>query len=402
MVDPSAAPAAAPAAADRLTVLHLTTVDVSLDLLLGPVISDAVARHWNVVTASAPGPHVAAVESRGARHIALMSSTRRFDLLADLRTAWDLWRLLRRERPDVLHTHTPKPGLYGRVIGRLAGVPAVINTVHGLYAQETDPWWKRLAVYTAEFIGGHASHAELVHNPEDLEVMRRFHLAPRSHLHLLGSGVDVARYSTPNPVSRERIRGEWGIGDDVVLIGSVGRLVAEKGFRELFGAVEGLEGARLVVVGGEDPDKPDALDPDEVDRARRSGVIFAGFRSDMADVYGALDVFVLASHREGFPRVAMEAAASRLPIVATDIRGCRQVVEHGVTGLLVPLGSVAALRSAILRIVSDASLRRAMGEAAQRRACDEFDERAVLRRIASCYAETLGKRRPRVARVPRD
>lgn len=386
----------------RLKVMHLTTVDVSLELLLGPVISEAVALHWDVVTASAPGPYVAAVEARGARHVALTASTRRFDVLADLRTAWDLWRLLRRERPDVLHTHTPKPGLYGRLIGRLAGVPAVINTVHGLYAQETDPWWKRAAVYAAEFVGGHASHAELVHNPEDLAVMRRFRLAPRSHLHLLGSGVDVGRYASADPASRQRVRREWGIRDDELIIGSVGRLVAEKGFRELFEAVKDLEGTRLVVVGGEDPEKPDALDPNEVRRARDHGVVFAGFRSDMVDVYEAFDVFVLASHREGFPRVAMEAAASGLPIVATDIRGCRQVVEHGVTGLLVPLGSTTALRDALGKMAEDAELRHRMGEAARARALDEFDERAVLRRIESCYAETLGRRGAASAPVPRD
>ena len=372
-----------------LRVLHLTTVDLSLEFLLGPVLDDAVRRGWEVLAASAPGPYVEAVRARGVRHIELPSSTRRFDLLADLRTARDLWRVVRRERPDVLHTHTPKPALYGRLVGRIARVPVVVNTVHGLYAQRTDPWWKRLAVYAAEFVGGHCSHAELVHNPEDLETMRRFRLAPRSHLHLLGSGVALDRFSHVESSARERLRASWGIGPDEVLVGSVGRLVAEKGFPELFDAMTGLPGARLVVVGGPDPEKHDALTASQLDSARSRGVVLPGFRADIENVYAALDVFVLASHREGFPRSAMEAAASGLPLVVTDVRGCRQVVDDGDNGFVVPPQSAESLRHAIGSLVNDPQLRRRMGEASRRRAVEQFDERVVLARIASCYAEAL-------------
>lgn len=395
-----------------LRVLHVTTVDLSLEFLLGPVLDDAVARGWEVLAASAPGPHVASVEARGARFLPLPSSTRRFDLRADLRTARDLWRIVRRERPDVLHTHTPKPALYGRLVGRLAGVPVVVNTVHGLYAQETDPVPKRIAVYAAEFVGGHASHAELVHNPEDLETMRRYRLAPRSHLHLLGSGVSLERFSSTGADVRDRLRAEWGIEPHEVVVGSVGRLVGEKGFRELIEAVGNRAMAtastgnpprvRLVIVGGPDADKPDALGREEIERARAAGVVFAGFRADVEAVYAALDIFVLASHREGFPRAAMEAAASGLPLVVTDIRGCRQVVEHGVNGLIVPVRSAGELSRAIDTLVADPALRARMGVASRLRAHEQFDERAVLDRIASCYAETLSERRPGGTGDPRD
>ena len=376
--------------ADRaLRVLHVATVDLSLEFLLGPVLDDAVRRGWVVMAASAEGPHVDAIRARGVRHLALPSSTRRFDLRADLRTARDLWRIVRRERPDVLHTHTPKPALYGRVVGRLAGVPVVVNTVHGLYAQSTDPWWKRLAVYSAEFVGGHCSHAELVHSPEDLDTMRRYRLAPRSHLHLLGSGVALDRFAHRDPAAREQLRAEWGIGANEVLVGSVGRLVAEKGFPELFDAMDGLAGARLVVVGGPDPEKQDALTAEQLRRAADRGVVLAGFRNDIEKVYAALDVFVLASHREGFPRAAMEAAASGLPLVVTNIRGCRQVVDDGTNGVIVPVRSPASLRRAIEDLVSNPGLRERMGAASRNRAFEQFDERAVLARIAACYDEAL-------------
>lgn len=375
-----------------MKVMHLTTVDMSLELLLGPVLDEAVRRGYDVVGVSAAGPFVPQVQARGVRHVALRSSTRRFDVLADLRTAYEFWRVLRRERPDVLHTHNPKPGLYGRVLGRLAGVPVVVNTVHGLYASEDDRPLKRALVYAAEFVGGHCSHAELVHNPEDLATMRRLHLAPASHLHLLGSGVATERYSH---VGRDRglaLRTQWGIDDKAVVVGTVGRLVAEKGIPELLEAFRSIEGARLVIVGGPDPEKPDALPPDLVQQAARDGVVFAGFCDDMPAVYQAFDVFVLASHREGFPRSGMEAAAAGLPIVTTNIRGCRQVVSDGLNGLLVPVRSPEHLRVAIATLVGDAGLRARMGEESGRRAVEEFEEGAVIDRIFHCYQEVADQR----------
>ncbi|CAB4797261.1 unannotated protein [freshwater metagenome] len=371
--------------------MHLTTVDMSLELLLAPILDEAVLRGHEVIGVSAPGPFVERVEARGVRHVALPSSTRRFDLLADLKTALEFWRVVRRERPDVLHTHNPKPGLYGRVLGRLAGVPVVVNTVHGLYASPDDRPVKRAVVYAAEFVGGHFSHAELVHNPEDLGLMRRLRLAPRRNLHLLGSGVAIERFANPDTGRSAALRAEWGIAPDEVLIGTVGRLVAEKGIPELLEAARGLPGARLVVVGGPDPDKPDALAPAVLAEAERRGVVLAGFRSDMADVYGALDVFVLASHREGFPLSGMEAAAAGLPIVTTDIRGCRQIVTDGLNGFLVPVSSVDALRRSLERLVGDRALRERLGAASADRAREEFDERAVVDRVFHCYEEVADR-----------
>jgi glycosyltransferase involved in cell wall biosynthesis len=373
-------------------VLHLTTVDMSLELLLAPILDDAIRRGYEVVGVSAAGPFVPRIEQRGVRHVPLRSSTRRFDLLADIRTAVEFWKILRAERPDVLHTHNPKPGLYGRVLGRLARVPVIVNTVHGLYASPDDRLAKRALVYAAEFVGGHCSHGELVHNPEDLELMTRLHLAPRRNLHRLGSGIDVDRFSTPDPIRSLTLRAEWGVSDSDVLVGTVGRLVAEKGIPELLKAVEGLQGARLVVVGGPDPDKPDAVPASVIDAARRNGVIFAGFRSDMAEVYGALDIFVLASHREGFPLSGMEAAAAGLPIVTTDIRGCRQVVTDGVNGLLVPVRSPERLRGALGTLVGDPGLRKRLGAASRLRAVEEFDQRAVVARVFHCYEEVAERR----------
>jgi glycosyltransferase involved in cell wall biosynthesis/ribosomal protein S18 acetylase RimI-like enzyme len=378
-----------------MKVAHLTTVDLSLRYLVFPQLLAIAEAGGEAVGISSPGPWVPELEAAGIRHVPLASSTRGMNITADLRAARELWRVLKRERFDILHTHNPKPGLYGRVLGRLTGVPIVVNTVHGLYATPDDSISKRALVYGLEAIASRFSDAELVQSAEDLALIRRLHLSPRRKLRLLGNGVDLARFDRTRFTDADRatIRAELGVADGQILVGSVGRLVAEKGFPELFEAVAPL-GDRyvLVCVGPDDPDKADALPRDLIERARGNGVRFLGMRTDVDRLYAAMDVFVLASHREGFPRAAMEAAAMGLPIVATDIRGCREVVEEGVTGLLVPVREPAGLREAITWLGDDEELRSEFGRQARIRAEERFDERKVVEIVMDTYREVARKK----------
>ncbi len=375
-------------------VAHLTTIDMSLWFLVRPQLHGARDQGWESIGISAPGPWVEALEAEGIRHVPLQSSTRSASLTADLRAACELWRALRRERVTVLHTHNPKPGLYGRIVGRIAGVPVVVNTVHGLYATETDAPAKRALVYVLEAIAARFSDGELYQNPEDLALMQRMHLTRRARL--LGNGVDLARFR-PSPAgdpTRAAVRAELGVGPDVLLVGTVGRLVAEKGYAELFAAMEALDSRRfaLMVVGGDDPEKADALDRDLLRRARARGVHLLGHRDDVDRLYGAMDLFALASHREGYPRAAMEASASGLPVVATDIRGCRQVVDDGVTGTLVPARDAGALAAAIEALGTDPERLRSMAAAARARAEEHFDEQAIVQRVLDTYRDVARRK----------
>jgi glycosyltransferase involved in cell wall biosynthesis len=378
------------------TVAHLTTTDISLRYLVLAQLRAVRDAGGVALGISAPGPYVDDLAREGIRHVALPSSTRAFRPWADLRAAYELWRVLRRERPDVLHTHNPKPGFYGRIVGRLTRVPIVVNTVHGLYATETDPWPKRLAVYTLEAIAARCSAAELVQNPEDAALLRRWRISPR--VELLGNGVDLQRFDpTVTTVRRDAVRSELGLAPDAVVVGAVGRLVAEKGYPELLTAFAELDPTRytLLVVGGADPFKADAL-PTDLNRVADCGnVQLLGHRDDVEQLYAAMDLFVLASHREGFPRAAMEAAAMGLPIVATNVRGCRQVVDDGRNGVLVPVRDPPALRAAIQRLGGDERLRRRMGVAGRAIALERFDEREVVSRVLAAYRRAaVMKRRP--------
>jgi glycosyltransferase involved in cell wall biosynthesis len=296
--------------------------------------------------------------------------------------------LVRRLQPDIVHTHNPKPGVIGRPVARLLSVPLVVNTQHGLYAQPGDRRRRRWPVYAAERFAAAFSHIELVQSSEDVDTLVQRLRVPARKVRLLGNGIDLARFD-PTAVphhARQRLRREWGVGDGDVLIGAVCRLTREKGIEELLAAFETVRehcpNAYFVVIG------PDELGDDlapAIEVARNAGVVFTGLRTDMPECYAAMDVFVTASWREGVPRSAMEASAMRLPIVATDIRGCRQVVDANTTGTLVPVRHPAALAQAITDLTNDAELRHRYGTAAQARAQAEFDDRQVIERTLEAY-----------------
>ncbi|MBK5289960.1 MAG: glycosyltransferase family 4 protein [Acidimicrobiia bacterium] len=370
---------------------------MSLALLLGHQLRAFGDAGYEVTGVSGPGPFVAELTEFGVAHHSLPSLTRAVDPRADLRAPIDLFRLFRRLRPDIVHTHNPKPGVYGRVAARAARVPAVVNTVHGLYALPEDTWSKRAAVYGLERAAVTCSDAEFVQNPEDVETLRRLHVPDRK-LHLLGNGIDLTRFE-PGRIGTDRvaaIRASVGAGADDVVCGLVGRLVWEKGYGEVFAAVEALRGRlpnlRVFVAGPRDEAKADAVTTADLARAERLGITFLGMRDDVDALYAAMDLYVLASYREGWPRSAMEASAMGVPVIATNIRGCRQVVDDGVTGLLVPPRDAGALERAIEQLASDPALRRSMGQAARRKARSEFDEQRVIATTLAVYEQLLSDR----------
>lgn len=380
----------------KTRLVHITTTDMSLELLLGPQLRAFAAAGYEVIGMSRPGPYVRQLREAGIDHVPLEHSTRSMAPHHDAVAFAEMVDQLRRVRPHIVHTHNPKPGWLGRPAARLARVPFVVNTVHGLYAQPADSRAKRALVYGLERAAAFCSHRELVQNPEDVSTLVRIGV-PRAKVTLLGNGIDLDRFD-PGRHDRDAVRAELGLGPEAVICGAVGRLVREKGYPELFEAARRVSAEvpnfALVVVGPGDPGKNDSLGNDELRAAEAAGVRLLGLRHDVDRLYRAFDLLALASHREGFPRSAMEAAAMGLPIVATDIRGCRQVVDDGVTGIMVPVREPACLAAALVQLASDDRLRAKMGTAARRKAVAEFDQSRVIDITLNAYEQLSGK--PRV------
>jgi glycosyltransferase involved in cell wall biosynthesis len=362
-----------------IRIAHLTTADISLALLLSTELAEALEEGYEVIGVSAPGPYVERVEALGVRHVPIPELTRSWGLGQDLRALVALYRTFRELDLDVLHTHNPKTGVMGRIAGRLARVPVVVNTCHGLWATPDDSLVKRAFVYGLEGLAARFSDYELFQNEQDERTLLPFLKEGRHKV--VGNGIDLTKFRF-DPEARDRLRAKWGVAKDEILVGTVGRRVREKGSAE-FAAAAATLGKRghFVWVGPADDTDPDAQ------AAPHTGPVqFIPEQTDMPAVYSAFDIFVLASYREGFSRASMEAAACGRPLVLTDIRGCREIGQHEEHLLLVAPRSAQSIAHALTRLLDDESLRTRLGEAAAERAHREFDQRAIARMSRETYA----------------
>jgi glycosyltransferase involved in cell wall biosynthesis len=382
-------------------VAHVTTVDVSLHWLLLNQMRSLREAGYEVVGISAPGPHAAALETAGIRHVPV-AMTRNLTPFADLRALAQLVRVMRRERFTIVHTHTPKAGLLGQLAARLAGVPVVINTLHGFHFHDhTRPLARRFYV-TIEKVAARCSDVILSQNEEDIRTAVREGICPPERIKHLGNGIDLDVFD-PGRVRAEtvqRLRQEWRIPAGAKVVGFVGRLAARrKGFLDFLKAgaevVKRLPDTVFVIVGEADRGKPDAVEPEaakEYGIAEHCRFLGAWKNAELPAVYALMAVLVLPSLFEGIPRVIMEAAALGVPAVASDVKGNREAVADGRSGLLVPLGDVPALADAVAGVLADPERARGLADGARRLAVERFDERRVFERVKAEYADRLTRK----------
>ena len=375
-------------------IAQVTTSGMAVCVLLLDHIRALEAAGYQVTAICAPGPWAEKARSLGLR-VQTIDFRRELSPAADVRALGQLRRLFRRERFDVVHSHTPKAGLLAPLAAQLASVPHVVHTVHGFLFHDQMPRWKQPLFWSAEKFTATFADQLLSQSSEDVEAAVRTRICPARKIQYLGNGIDVASFHPSRGSSdRDALRSNLGIDGKAIVAGTVGRFVYDKGFGELFAAAKRLlqqnPSLHFLMIGGADADQSDAIEEEVLNELRNQGRMhFLDWQEDMSRWYAAMDLFVLPSHREGVPRACMEAAAMELPVVASDIRGCREVVCRGETGLLVPVGDVDALSDAILRIAGDANLRRKMGTLGRQHIVQNFTQAKVLERLLSFYQELV-------------
>jgi glycosyltransferase involved in cell wall biosynthesis len=371
-----------------LSIAQVAAADISIEVLLADHIRALEAAGHEVTAICGPGERVERIRASGIR-LEVVEMARELSPAADLRCLHQLRALFRQRRFDVVHTHTPKAGLLGPLAARWAGVPVVVHTIHGLLFHDRMPRWRQAAFWMPEKVTASFTHQLLSQSREDIDIARRSGLCAPQQIHYLGNGIDVRRFA-PCPDLRGKTRRDLGWTGDEFVIGGAGRLVYEKGFAELFAAAQALiaqdRRMRLLVIGPADPGQKDAIPESVLAPLRATGAVqFLAWQEDMRPWYTAMDVFVLPSYREGIPRACMEAAATGVPVIASDIRGCREVVLPGRTGLLVRPRDVQGFTAAIRQLARDPAQRTQMGAAGQRHMVENFDLRLVLDRLLSFY-----------------
>jgi len=357
-------------------VLEVTNVDFSLRQFLLPTMRALRARGHEVVGVCAEGPHLDPVRQEGFR-VEPLPFARSLSPTAHWRAFWRMVALIRREQPDVVHAHMPISGFLARVAARVAGVPKVAYTCHGYLFNQEGSWLRRVGGLAMEWIGGRLTDVYMNVSAEEAQDARRLRI--HAGAVAVGNGRDPALFR-PDPATRARLRAEMGVAPGTVAVVIVSRIVAPKGYIELLAAMREVP-AELWVVGDRLPsDRGEDLGP-HFDRFAGTGRLrLLGYRSDVAAILAAADIFVLPSHFEGLPMSVIEAMLTGLPVVASDIPGPNEQVVHEETGLLVAVRQAAPLGEAMRRLAHDPALRARMGAAGRARALELFDETKVLAR----------------------
>lgn len=346
-----------------------------------------------VVLTSPPGDYGDKLRTLGFRWIPTPMQRRSLNPLRELGLVLWLRRLIRRERPDLVHGFTIKCAVYGSLAARWAGVDARFSSVAGLGYVFTSP--ELLARVLRPIVSGLMQTALggprarlILQNPDDVALFERARLVLPENIRLIpGSGVNCERFRPAEATTRDA-----ATPFRVVL---PARLLWDKGVGEYVEAARQLraDGRNIVflLAGDPDPGNPAAVPEHLLREWVVAGIVdWLGHVSDMPGLFRSVDLVVLPSYREGLPKGLIEAAACALPLVTADVPGCREVVSHEEDGLLVPARDAVALASAIARLHDDAALRRRLGTAARAKALSQFDERIIVRRTIAVYEEVLG------------
>jgi glycosyltransferase involved in cell wall biosynthesis len=376
----------------KVKICHVASADITVKFLLMEQLRFLMRGGYDVYVVCSPGKWAKDIEAHGIK-LKTIKITRRITPLSDLFLLLNLFFYFKKEKFDIVHTHTPKPGLIGQMAARLAGVPIVVNTIHGLYFGNKFSKTKKNFYIFIEKISARFSDLIFSQSTEDMATIIDKKIADPKIVKYLGNGVDISKFNSQrfSEDFLDKKRKQLSLPEDYKIIGTVGRLVKEKGYFELFSAfekvLEKFPKTLLLIIGPEDSEKKDAFSPQVIKEFRsiKSNVFFLGERIDLDELYRLMDVFVLASHREGFPRAIIEAMAMQTPVIATDIRGCREAIENNKNGLLVPLSSPQEIVKQIEFLFENPNKAAELAKNAALKASQDFGENAVFMRIDREY-----------------
>jgi len=377
-------------------VLQVCAVDFTAFHLLRPLLIACRESGWNAQFACADGPFAERLRAEGFVHRPV-PMTRSPSPLRLARASLTLAAALRRDPPDLVHTHTPVGGLVGRTAA-LAWSGPLVHTFHGLPFDGTARTPVERGFLAAERVLAKRTTYFFSQAKGDATRAVAMRIARPADTLVIGNGVDLETFR-PDGEVRARTRESLGIPANAVVAMTVARLVREKGLIELADAAAAsadVAGLHFVLVGEDLPSDRTGIRR-ELDRhpvVARLGARWRrlGHRGDIAELLAAADLFVLPTHREGLPRSIIEAMATGLPVVATTIPACRELVREDVTGLLVAPRDVPGLAHAVRTLAQDANRRASMGRRAREIAEAEHDERVVLDRQIGVFRRLVGER----------
>jgi len=383
--------------ATTMKIAFLSHLDANLFLFRLPIMELLVANGHQVYAICPKGEFSNRFIEYGVETIHYEINRSGLSPLQEVSVIFRLAKILRHLQPDILHTFTAKPNIYGTIAGILAGVPTIYNLVEGLGSFYVDHSLKsrfvRECMENLYRVSCRLSEATVFVNSDDPRYFLSRHLIPRSKIRIIRSvGVDTD-FFRPDRVHASALRQQLGVQNGVRIVLMVARAIWHKGLAEYIAAANQLRksdpNVLFLLVGDIDEGNPSSATRDYL--MSQPNLMWLGHRQDIAELTALCDVYVLPSYREGVPRTLLEAASMAKPIVTTDTVGCREVVEDGVNGFLVPVRDSRALADRIATLLGDSELRERMGLNGRAKAVREFDVKHVVRQYLDLYGVPDGR-----------
>lgn len=349
-------------------LIRITTVPLSLKVLLKGQLRFMASNGFDVKGVSSEGEELREVHENEGIAVEAITMSRKITPFQDLKSLWEMWNFLRKEKPQIVHTHTPKAGIIGMLAARLAGVPHRLHTVAGLPLMEATGTKRKILNFVEKLT--YSSATRVYPNSKglyDFILQNNFTQSNKLKIIANGSsnGIDTAFFSPDQVTEIEKValREKLNIQPDDFVFVFVGRIVSDKGINELIKAFSELQtvenkpaGIKLLLVGGLENDL-DPLNPEILAEINQNkDIISVGFQQDVRSFFAIADALVFPSYREGFPNVVMQAGAMGLPSIVSDINGCNEIIIEGENGLIIPSKNVEKLKEKMLTLAKDKNL----------------------------------------------
>lgn len=366
-------------------LVRITTVPQSLWKLLEGQLK-FMTDTFEVHGISSPGDKLDVVKDREGVETHGVNLTRKLTPFRDLVSIWQMYWLLRKIKPTIVHTHTPKAGMIGMFAARLARVPIRLHTVAGMPV-ETKKGWIRALLLWVERRTYACAHRVYPNSNGMADFIREHNLCKASKTKIIAqgssNGINLEHFKSTDSIKAqsEKIRADLGLKPDDILLCFIGRLVRDKGIEELIWSFEQLAAnqanVHLVLMGKiEKHLDPLSESANEV-LENHPRVHYLGYQDDVRPFLVAANVFVFPSYREGLPNVLLQAGAMSTPTVATEINGSMDIIESGTNGLLVPAQDREALKEAIHKMILDQPFRDRLAQSSRKIIEERYDQKKI-------------------------
>ena len=383
-------------------LIRITTVPISFKVLLKGQLRFMASNGFDVKGVSSEGEELREVRENEGVVMEAINMSRKITPFQDLKSLWEMWNFLRKEKPQIVHTHTPKAGIIGMLAARLAGVPHRLHTVAGLPLMEATGIKRKILNFVEKLT--YSSATRVYPNSKglyDFILQNNFTQSNKLKIIANGSsnGINTTFFS-PEQVSeteKAALREKLNIQPDDFVFVFVGRIVSDKGINELIKAFSELQtaenneltGIKLLLVGGLESDL-DPLNPETLAEINQNkDIISAGFQQDVRPFFAISDALAFPSYREGFPNVVMQAGALGLPSIVSDINGCNEIIVEGENGLIIPPKNVEKLKEKMLTLAKDKNLYIKLKENSRRMIESRYEQSVVWNALLEEYEGLL-------------